>query len=78
MKINTILWRKINCVIRKKKKIKNKLKLKIEIECYCILELVSSRKKNEKLENKNRLILYVRWDVVIKKNIKLGIRKWIY
>ena len=45
MKINTILWRKINCVIRKKKKIKNKLKLKIEIECYCILELVSFRKK---------------------------------
>ena len=44
-KINTILWRKINCVIRKKKKMKNKLKLKIEIECYCILELVSSRKK---------------------------------
>ena len=50
--LNRMLWRKINCVIMKKKKMKNKLKLKIEIECYCILELVSSRKKMKNQKTK--------------------------
>ena len=71
-----MLWRKINCVIRKKKKMKNKLKLKIEIECYCILELVSNRKKL-----KDRKLKQMDYGCKIrcrnKKNKKLGIRKWI-